>query len=429
MKAFLAIFLLSTFALYGQPLQVKVNAKHAILMNADSGEVLFDKKGDERAPPASLTKIASFLYATEKYRGDFGEKVTPSSACLKMMNKSVKISHNYNDPAYFLEPERTHYWIKKGERLTFEDLLYGMMLSSGNDASNTIAYHVSGEIPKFVKGLNQYIKALSCRDTHFTNPHGLHHPKHYSTAYDIALITQAALKNDLLRQVTSTRQHMREMTNLQSTKVVKNKDLLIQPGKFFYPQAVGMKTGYHANAGYTYSGVAKNGKRTLIAVLLGCETPYDRFRDAIRLFEAAFSEEKEERILFNREENLFSREIKGGSGPLSATLQEDISIAYYPSEEPDITIELSWQHLKPPIQKGDHVGSLNILNGRGKVIESSPLIANTSVNHGGLGIVIAAIHGEWVCPQDFQKILIVMLVFGVILTLYTLYRIEQKKKS
>ncbi len=423
----LIILLFLTLTLAAEPLNVKVSAKSAILMNAETGAILYEKKADERAYPASLTKIATVLYALKENKKSLEEIISCPQHCLQRMNKSVKIAHSYKDPAHLLEPDGTHFWLKKGEEMSFLDLLHGILLSSGNDASNTVANYIGGTIPKFMKGMNTFLKELGCEDTQLMNPHGLHHPNHWSTARDIAIITRHAIKENLIKTIVSTKEYERSQTNLQTTKKVTNHDLLILPGKFFYPRAIGMKTGYHSDAGYTYTSVARDGKRTLIAVLLGCDDPHKRFRDAIRLFEAAFDEEKEERLLFRKEENTFTRDLKGAREVMKATLTEDISISYFPSEEPDITIELDWEHISPPIKQGNYVGAIKIFNQQRRELESSPLVATINVERSLLALIGASARGEWTCPLEFQKFLIFFLGVGVVLTLFGLSRIQSKE--
>jgi len=145
-----SLFFILFFALFIQlsadPLKLKVSAKSAILINAKTGAILYEKNAHSRAYPASLTKIATCLYALKKNNKELDELVTCPNHCLRKMNKSVKIAHNYKDPAYILEPDGTHFWIKRGEELPFRDLLYGMMLASGNDAANFIAHYIGGNI-------------------------------------------------------------------------------------------------------------------------------------------------------------------------------------------------------------------------------------------------------------------------------------------
>jgi len=319
MRWILSLLLFIT-CLKAEPLPVNVSAQFAILMNAESGAILYEKQARERCFPASLTKMATGLYVALEKEESLDTLIACPQYCLQKMTKDLKVAHSYKDPAYFLEPDGTHYWLKEGEKLPLRDLLYGLMLASGNDAANTLAHHIGGSIPQFMEGLNSYLEKIGCRDTHFVNPHGLHHPDHWTTVYDLALIARECLKNPLMRTIVSTREHERVQTNLQAPKKVLNRDSLIQPGKFFYPRALGMKTGYHSDAGYTYACVARDGKRSLIAILLGHNDPLQRFRDAIHLFEAAFDEKLEERLLFNKEENSFTRKIQGGKEALIGVL-------------------------------------------------------------------------------------------------------------
>ena len=423
------IFLIFAAAtVFAEPLSVDVSAKSAILMNAETGAILYEKKADTIVYPASLTKIATALYALEKNTKGLETTVSCPQHCLRRVNKSVKIAHSYRDPAHFLEPDGSHYFLKKDEEISFIDLLYGTLIASGNDAANTVANYVGGTIPKFMKGMNEYLKEIGCLETQFMNPHGLHHPMHWTTAKDIAIFTREALKNEIIRKIVSTKEYVREQTNLQTTKRISNKDQLILPGKFFYPKAMGMKTGYHSDAGYTYASVARDKERTLIAVLLGCDDPYKRFRDAIKLFEEAFDEEKEERLLFRKEENAFTRELKGARQVMKATLTQDIAISYYPSEEPEITIELNWEHIAPPIKRGTCVGAIKIFDQYGKELESSPLISTVNIDRSIPALIVAAAKGDWVCPKEFQKILVVLLLFGVIATLVCISRFQSKYK-
>ena len=417
----LLFFLTLSMGLGATPLKLNVSAKSAILINADTGAILYEKAAHDRVFPASITKIATCLYAL-KNQEDIDEVISCPSHCLRKMNKSVKVAHGYKDPAYLLEPDGTHFWIKRGEELPFRDLLYGLMLASGNDAANFIAHHVGGSIPKFMKGMNVYLKNLGCVDTHFCNPHGLHHPHHMTTAYDIALITKEALKYESIRTIAGTNEYERSATNLQAAKTVQQNNMLIQPGKFFYPRAIGMKTGYTSDAGYNLTSVAKEGGRTLIAVLLGCGDSHSRYKDAIRLFDTAFEQEKEHRLLFNKEENIFSRHIPKAKHSLQAVLKEDVSLSYYPAEEPDITIELNWEHLNPPVMQGSYVGALKVLTSKGDTLESIPLIAMQNVERSFYAIIGDGFKGEWKAPTELLTSLGVFLALGVFLSIYGIYR-------
>ena len=361
------------------PFKVHVNAKAAILINAQTGAVLYEKKGHETIYPASLTKIATLLYALEKKENNIDEMIACPSYCLKKINSNVKIANDYRDPAYWLEPDGTHFWIRRGEKLCFKNLLYGLMLASGNDAANCIAHHVGGRVDHFVEEMNHYLKRMGCLNTHFYNPHGLHHPKHTSTPYDMALIAKKALQKPLIRTIVASKQHERARTNKQEKKVFKQHNLLLKEGKFFYPHAIGLKTGYTLKAGYCLAAAATQGQRTLIAMIFGCKDSKERYRDAIRLFEKAFSETKETRLLFRKDENVFIREISQAKGVLSAKLINDVKIHYFPSEEPELQIALNWEVMELPIKAGTWVGEMHIYDQNHVLLEKSPLYAKEDI--------------------------------------------------
>ncbi len=361
------------------PLKVHVDAKAALVMNAKTGAILYEKKGDEMQYPASLTKIATLLYALEKKKGNLDEVISCPSYCLKRIHSNVKVAHDYQDPAYWLEPDGTHFWIRRGEKLSFRNLLYGLMLASGNDAANCIAHHVGGRVDSFVEGMNNYLKQIGCRQTHFCNPHGLHHPKHVSTAHDIALIVKQALQNSLIRTIVASKQHERAKTNMQEKKLFFQHNLLLKEGKFFYSHAIGVKTGYTSKAGYNLAAAATQGERALIAVVLGCKDSKERYRDTIRLFEKAFSELEETRLLFGKDENLFIREVDQARGVLSAALIDDVKIHYFPSEEPEVRIEMHWEAIDLPIQAGTWVGEMHVYDQNQILLEKAPLYAKENV--------------------------------------------------
>src|SRR6185437_6437502 len=136
-----------------------------------------------------------------------------------------------------------------GEEMPLKEYLYGMMVRSGNDAANVIAEYVSGSIPTFMQELNDYLKQIGCLNTTFCNPHGLHHPDHKTTAFDMALLTREAMKNPVFREIVSTVRHKRPKTNKRPAAVLVQTNRIIKSGtQYYYPKAIGVKTGYHSRA-------------------------------------------------------------------------------------------------------------------------------------------------------------------------------------
>ena len=357
-------------------LKVKVEAEAAILMNAKTGAILYKKNPHQMKYPASITKLATLLYALKQNRSDGEESVTCPGHCLKRIQFDLKKAHDFRDPAYWLEPDGSHYWIKSGEKLVFKELFYGMMLLSGNDAANLIAHYVGGTIPQFLQGMNTYLEDIGCKETLLLNPHGLHHPNHVTSAYDMALVVQELISDKRACDIALAREYKRSKTNLQSARLFQNRSQLLREGKFFYPKIVLAKSGYHKNAKYTFAGAAEQEGRVLIAVLMECKSSDRRYRDAIRLFETAFAEEERVRPLFRREDSVFETKIEGEKRVLSALLAQDLSICYYPSEEPEIRVELEWKKKSLPIEKGETVGEIKIFNENRVLLKRASLYAS-----------------------------------------------------
>lgn len=220
----------------GRASAVEVSASAAILMDMDSGRVLYERRADDRMLIASTTKIMTALVAIRD--GNLSDK--------------VKVSR---EAAY---TEGSSMYLKEGEELTLETLLYGLLLCSGNDAAVAVAEHVGGSVEGFVERMNDTALSLGMENSSFANPNGLDHEEHYSTARDMALLARAAMENETLVRIASTRTVTiggRTMTN-------HNKLLQLMDG------CLGLKTGYTRAAGRTLVSCAERGGQRLIAVTL-----------------------------------------------------------------------------------------------------------------------------------------------------------------
>lgn len=357
------------------PIKVEVSAKGAILMNSETGAVLWEKNAHTPMYPASTTKMFTALYALEKKGHALDEMVTASSEAVCCVHPTIRRANNGQHPPYRLEFGGTHMGIKAGETLPLRVLLYGLMLTSGNDAANVIAQYVSGNISTFMEELNRFVRSKGCHNTILYTPHGLPHEEHKTTAYDMAILAREALKNPLFREVVKASQFTRPETNKQPESTLFQHNALVKPGKFYYPKAIGIKTGYTISGGYTIVAAAEDTERKLIAVLLGCEKIEQRYKDAIALFEAGFNEKKISRTLFSKGFDLFTYQIEGARAPLQAYLSQDIVLQYYPSEEPAFKTSIAWLVPALPIPTGQRVGEMQILSQEGKILTSAPIFA------------------------------------------------------
>ncbi|NGX63334.1 MAG: hypothetical protein KR126chlam6_00742, partial [Candidatus Anoxychlamydiales bacterium] len=277
-----------------------------------------------------------------------------------------------------LESDGVMFDIVPGEKLSLKDLLHGAIVISGCDASNVAAESLEGSIETFMQSLNLYIKKRGIVDTHLTNPHGLHMPEHVSTAIDIAKMTKLAIKNPNFLKIFSCKFFIRPQTNKQNKKEIITNNKLMKPGEYYYKNVIGSKTGYHAKAKYNLVSVAKKDNRTLIAVVLGCSTTDVRFEDTIKLFNLAFSEKKQTKVLIEKEKLFFSK-INGAAKIVKASLKYDLDIDYYLSEEMDLKAIVVYDDLKAPIKMGQKVATIEIKNKDNEIIQKANLYAKQSV--------------------------------------------------
>lgn len=377
---YFSIYLFFIFPVFAEQLKVQIQAEAGILMNADTGAILFEKNPYQLHYPASTTKVATGLYFLKFHSNKLDELVLATQESLGTLSQDAKRQSNYSSPAYLLEPDGSHIGIKNEEEIAFIDLLKGMLIPSGNDAANVIAQASEGSIPEFMKKLNSFLKDIGCKNTTFYNPHGLHHPDHKTTAYDLALITKEALKDPLFCEIVSQTRFVRPKTNKQKSSVALQTNRLLRKGNCYYSKAIGVKTGYHAKAQKTFIGAAKSNGRTLIVVLLKNDNRNQMFLEAIKLFETAFNQPKVRHTLLKQGKQKFTQFLPHAKGPLETCLKRDLSIEYYPAEDPKAKCLLHWNQLTLPIYKGQQVGTLELIAENGAEILNEPLYALENVS-------------------------------------------------
>ncbi|MDR3624025.1 MAG: D-alanyl-D-alanine carboxypeptidase [Chlamydiales bacterium] len=270
--------------------QCTVVSESAILIDADSGEILFQKNASKPCFPASLTKIATALYALKAKKIEQNTLIEASQNAIGTITPAAKRKNNYKFPSYWIETGSTHISICKGEKLSFKDLLYAVLMGSANDASNVLAEYVGdGSIDKFMKDLNLYLKKIGCKETCFLNPHGLHHPKHQTSARDLAIMARNAMKIPLFADIVCKKSYVCKETNEKPCRSLVQRNSLLREGSDYYKYAIGIKTGYTLDAGPTLVAAAKKDGRTLIAVVLLCKKRSNANQDVIKLFNAGFA--------------------------------------------------------------------------------------------------------------------------------------------
>ncbi len=236
-------------------------AEAICLVDADTGRVLYGKNQDKIMYPASTTKIVTLMTALK--RGDLNSTVTVSRKAANCDGSSLDL--------------------ETGDQLLLKDLLYGLMLVSGNDAAEAVAEHIGGSIPTFVGWMNQEAKGIGANKTHFTNPHGLPDPiNHFTTASDLALITVEAFKLPAFKKIVATREYTIAFRNKAKVRTIANTNKILK----LYPGATGVKTGYTEEAGDCLVASAKRGDTELIVVILNSD---ERWAEAGQLLDYGFS--------------------------------------------------------------------------------------------------------------------------------------------
>ena len=245
----------------------------AVLIDANTGEVLFAKNMRQRMFPASTTKIMTLMLALESG--------IPMDTMVVIPQQASQI-----------ESGSTIIPVYPGDEMTFQDLLYGFMLRSGNDGANAVAVLVSGTLDGFVARMNDRAAELGCKDTHFMNAHGLPDPEHYTTAYDLAIITQHAMQNERFREIVATPTYTMTIRRNNETMMLRTNstDLLINPSSsYYYEFCVGVKTGTTTAAGNCFVGSAERDGVRMISVTLKCPEAAQKWRDTTRMFDYGFT--------------------------------------------------------------------------------------------------------------------------------------------
>ncbi|WP_099469799.1 D-alanyl-D-alanine carboxypeptidase family protein [Konateibacter massiliensis] len=246
-----------------------VEAESAILMDINTGTILYEKNVNEELYPASITKIMTTLLALENCS----------------LDEIVTFSHN---AVYSIEPGSSHIGIVDGEQLTMEQCLYGIMLESANEVSNAVAEHVGGSIEGFVDMMNAKAAELGCLNTHFDNANGLPDEEHYTSAYDMALIGRAAMQNETFRTITSTTSYTIPPTNLQvEARPLSNHHKMLPKRSYADADVIGGKTGYTNVARQTLVTFAKRGDMELVCVVMKTEAPL-QYTETKELFDWGF---------------------------------------------------------------------------------------------------------------------------------------------
>lgn len=344
--------------------QVSTSAKACTVIDAATGRILLERHADQPLPMASTTKVMTALLALE--RGDLSAPVTCSRTAFGVPGTSIYLS--------------------QGETLTLEQMLYGLMLASGNDAAVAIAEHIGGSCEAFCSMMTERAAQLGCTGTVFLTPHGLPKEGHVTTARDLALIAREAMRYPFFRQLVSTRRATIPWPGRSYDRVLNNKNRLLAD----YPGCTGIKTGYTRAAGRCLVFGARRDGLEVIGVVLNCA---DWFDEAARLLDLTF-ERYEAATLLESGAVLRRIPVEGGDADgVEAILGGTLTAAVPKNALPQLQLELP-ETVQAPVTAGACLGWASMC-WQGETLCSVPIIAGAEVCRGDLPARLERVADGW----------------------------------
>ena len=339
-----------------------INSRRYAIYDRLSGRCIYGKDENKQTAMASTTKIMTAIIVVENCKLE--DVVTITAKAAGTGGSTLGINKN--------------------DKITVNDLLYGLMLRSGNDAAVALAIHTAGSLEEFANMMNQKAKQLNLKNTHFVTPHGLDNEEHYTTAYELAKITDYALKNKTIAKIVATKSttiYINEMP-----RQINNTNELLGNVEGVY----GVKTGFTNNAGRCLVTSVKRGDMDLIVVVLGADTRKDRAKDSMKLIEYAFKKYRVINVeeIINKEFELWKQinenRIYIDKGTTNVELElEDIKIKKLTGEnEPKIEIS-AVSNLVAPVEKEKRIGTLTVKIGN-EIIEEIEIKTKNEVNKRGI---------------------------------------------
>lgn len=404
-----------------------ITAGNAIVIELNSGNVLYEKAADDRAAPASTTKIMTLLLTCEALeRGD--------------VSLDDEVYANSED-IYIIDDDASNVGIAPGEILSLRELCYCAMLASANEATNVIAAHVAGSVDAFVERMNERAAELGCENTRFVNTDGLPNEEHFTTARELAMITEEALKYDFFLELCGTAEHTVPATNCSEPRELPNSNALINNksyyGKdYFLEGAYGVKTGHTEAAGYCLVSAVKEGDLDLLTVVLGSTGDgktgeyFNNFSDTIKLVEY-FGENYHGTQILSADEVIYKVATeKGKRSELSLSPAHSVSLLL-PSDcdpsELEHVITLDYEPVPAPVKKGAVIGQVDVINAENEVICSCELVAAEDIEASMIDYVCANIGGFFSENITAIAISLAVLIIAAFSAVYIPYKRKGRK--
>ena len=411
----IGIFSGSAVSAYASSQPPEIIGTTGILIDANSGKILYNKNIDFQLEPASTTKMMTCLLALENLDMDTVvtiDAITP-----------------------FTEGSRIY--LLEGEEITVENLLYALMLESANDAAVALAIEIAGSVEEFAVMMNARAKELGALNTTFLNPNGLHEEGHVTTVYDLAMIAKSAMKNEQFRTLVSTYRHVIPATNKQEERYMYNTNRLIydektqvpvlgvnRPAK--YDGAIGIKTGYTSHAqSCLVSGALRDGTELIAVVLQSSDA--GRFGDCIAMLDYGFANYRSYKAI-DAGTDMGEVQVKKGAVRSVETVTDSDGYVTLPPEASDSVVTTKVvmnDEIRAPIAKGDQVGVVEIYEGS-ELVTTVDILATASVDEGGILSTIGI--PDATAKIIFTILCIVLVLFLSLLVAFIILKQRQIKR-
>lgn len=407
---FLVLFLSVSSSFAEQIPKPEIGAESALLIEAKSGKVLYEKNPDAKVFPASTTKIMTAILAIEKLD----------------LNKEIIVPTNIG------QADGSAMYLLPGERFTVKELLQGLMIKSANDAAVLLAREISGDVNSFAKLMNEEAKKLGCRNTNFVNPNGLHDENHYTTARDMAIIAQEAMKSEVFRDLAST-----VRVTFDETEQTPEKRYFLNTNRFLWDDSKliinneyvpikydvinGIKTGYTPEAkNCLVSSGVKNGIELIALVYLA--NGFEMYRDSRLILDYGF-ENYVSKTVIEKNAVLGKAEMKHTvPGFLEYYSQQEYTVVYNKRENPQAETEIFMDELKLPIVKDSRIGELK-LSFAGETVHL-PLYASNDLE----SIFTVKYFKKWIIENKIIVSGIALCVIILIVILLVIFRLSSNKR-
>jgi len=327
------------FSVFGEEINLAENAGSAIMIEASTGEVLYKKNANEKMAPASMTKIMSLILIMENIE----------SGRLNW-NDIVVVSKNASSMG------GSQIFLETNEMMSVEDLVKGICIASGNDATVALAEKIAGTESAFVKLMNDKVRALGLKNTNFVNSTGLDAENHYSTAYDMAMMAKELIRHEKILEFSSIYEdYLRKNTDNSFWLVNTNK--LVR----YYSYIDGLKTGFTSDAGYCLTATGKKNGMRLVTVVMNVDTTENRSRDTVSMMDYGFNMYSLDRVV-KKDESLGNIKINLGKNEYEKiVIMDDITVLNNNQKDKrNVTYDIVTNEVTAPIKVGDEVGKLNV---------------------------------------------------------------------